>query len=217
MDFDAARRNMVESQIRTNRVTDPLVISAMEEIPREIFADEAHAGIAYVDEALPLGDGRYVMEPMAYAQLLQEAAIANDDVVLDIGCATGYSSAILSRIAGTVVGLEEIPGFAAAANANLAELKIDNVAVMEGPLSAGWPAQAPYNAIIFSGAVASVPQTILDQLADGGRLMCIIAGKNGIGRGTLFTKFGDSVSMRAVFDAGSPILPGFTPTPEFQF
>ena len=115
MDFAAARRNMVESQIRTNRVTDTRIVAALGEIPRELFVGEDRAGIAYVDEALSLGPGRYLMEPMAFAMLLQAAEIGGDDVVLDIGCATGYSSAVLARLAGTVVGLEEDAGFAARA------------------------------------------------------------------------------------------------------
>ncbi|MDP6426461.1 MAG: protein-L-isoaspartate O-methyltransferase [Rhodospirillales bacterium] len=217
MDFAAARRNMVASQIRTNRVTDGRIISALGEIPREVFVAEEKAGIAYVDEALALGGGRYLMEPMAFALLLQAADIGGDDVVLDIGCATGYSSAVLAHLAGTVVALEEDAAFAARATELLAELKIDNVAVMEGPLTGGYGNQAPYNAIVFSGAVAEVPGAITGQLADGGRLVCIEAGENGIGRGIVVGKYGESVSRRHVFDAGSPILPGFERHPAFSF
>jgi len=217
MDFAAARRNMVESQIRTNRVTDGRIVSALGEIPRELFVGEDRAGIAYVDEALALGEGRYLMEPMAFAMLLQAAEIGGDDVVLDIGCATGYSSAVLARLAGTVVALEENAGFAARATELLDELKIDNVAVMEGALSDGHAGQVPYNAIVFSGAAADVPDTIIGQLADGGRLVFIEASKDGVGRGYLIGKYGESISRRHIFDAGSPLLPGFEPRPAFSF
>jgi protein-L-isoaspartate(D-aspartate) O-methyltransferase len=217
MDFAAARRNMVESQIRTNRVTDERIVAALGEIPRELFVGEDRAAIAYVDEALTLGGGRYLMEPMAFAMLLQAAEIGGDDVVLDIGCATGYSSAVLARFAGTVVALEEDTGFAARATELLAELKIDNVAVMEGALTAGHAGQAPYNAIVISGAVAEVPEVIIRQLADGGRLVFIEASEDGLGRGFLIGKYGESISRRHIFDAGSPILPGFEGRPAFSF
>ncbi|MFP6735481.1 MAG: protein-L-isoaspartate O-methyltransferase [Rhodospirillales bacterium] len=217
MDFAAARRNMVESQIRTNRVTDERIVAALGEIPRELFVGEDRAAIAYVDEALTLGGGRYLMEPMAFAMLLQAAEIGGDDVVLDIGCATGYSSAVLARFAGTVVALEEDTGFAARATELLAELKIDNVAVMEGALTAGHAGQAPYNAIVISGAVAEVPEVIIGQLADGGRLVFIEASEDGLGRGFLIGKYGESISRRHIFDAGSPILPGFERRPAFSF
>ena len=217
MDFAAARRNMVESQIRTSRVTDGHIVSALGEIPRELFVGEDRAGIAYVDEALALGEGRYLMEPMAFAMLLQAAEIGGDDVVLDIGCATGYSSAVLARLAGTVVALEENAGFAARATELLAELKIDNVAVMEGALPDGHAGQAPYNAIIFSGAATDVPDAIIEQLADGGRLVFIESSKDGVGRGYLIGKYGESVSRRHIFDAGSPLLPGFEPVAAFSF
>jgi len=217
MDFAAARRNMVESQIRTNRVTDERIVAALGEIPRELFVGEDRAAIAYVDEALTLGGGRYLMEPMAFAMLLQAAEIGGDDVVLDIGCATGYSSAVLARFAGTVVALEEDTGFAARATELLAELKIDNVAVMEGALTAGHAGQAPYNAIVISGAVAEVPEVIIRQLADGGRLVFIEASEDGLGRGFLIGKYGESISRRHIFDAGSPILSGFERRPAFSF
>jgi len=217
MDFATARRNMVESQIRTNQVTDRRIIAALSDIPREIFVGADSVGIAYVDEALALGGNRYLMEPMAFARLLQTAEIGYDDVVLDIGCATGYTSAVLAQLAGTVVALEEDTDFAARAVELLAELKIDNVAVMEGALPEGHAGQAPYNIIFVSGAVSEVPEGIIGQLADGGRLVCIETADNGLGRGTLIKKFGESVSRRQVFDAGSPILPGFEVRPAFSF
>lgn len=217
MDFATARRNMVESQIRTNRVTDRRIVAALGEIPREIFVGEDSIGIAYVDEALPLGGNRYLMEPMAFARLLQTAEIRDDDVVLDIGCATGYTSAVLARLAGTVVALEEDTGFAARAIELLTELKIDNVAVMEGPLPEGHAKQAPYNVILISGAVSEVPEGIIGQLADGGRLVCIETAGDSLGRGTVIRKFGESVDRRQIFDAGSPILPGFEASRAFSF
>ena len=217
MDYAAARRAMVESQIRTNRVADPAVIEALEAIPRELFVPARLRGIAYVDEALPLGNGRYLMEPLAFALMVQAAEIQPKDVVLDIGCATGYSTAVLAKLAATVVAVEEHPEFLREANRVLAELTIDNTAVIEGHLTEGCPRQAPYDAIVIEGAVEQIPDAIIRQLGDGGRLVCIVAGAGGLGKGTLVTRYGGTVNRRAVFDAGTPLLPGFERRPTFAF
>src|SRR5690606_26313879 len=145
--------NMVESQVRPNRVTDPRIVMAMLELPRENFVPKPLRGIAYVDEDVHIGGGRYLMEPMVLARLIQAAQIGPDDVVLEIGTGSGYGAAVLSRLASTVVALESDPELAKMATRSLGELSIDNVAVVEGPLTKGYPAQAPYNAIVFSGGV----------------------------------------------------------------
>lgn len=217
MDYAAVRHTMVESQIRPNDVTNTAVIAAMNEIPREKFVPEELADIAYVDEAVTVGEGRYLMEPMVFARLLQTAEIEENDVVLDIGCGTGYSSAVLASVAGTVVAVEEDGILAQKATALLTELGIDNAAVVEGSLTGGYPKQAPYDVIIFSGAVIDVPETVIDQLADGGRLLFIRASDNGQGRGTLISKDGDLISESEIFDAGSPLLPGFAKKEVFTF
>lgn len=216
MDYDAARKNMVENQIRTNRVTDPLVISALEELPREAFVPEALRGIAYVDEAVSLSEGRYLMEPLVLARLLQEAQVTSSDMVLDIGCGTGYAAAVLARMASTVVALECDPGLAAKAMGTLAELEIDTVAVVEGPLQEGYPKQAPYDVIVFGGSVHEIPEGIAGQLAEDGRLVAVVAA-NGMGKGTLISRRKGLLSRREFFDAGTPPLPGFAPEPTFAF
>lgn len=216
MDYAAARQTMVVNQILTNRVTDPLVIAAMEKVPREAFVPEAVKGIAYVDEAVPLGHGRYLMEPLVLARLLQEAQVTANDVVLDIGCGTGYAAALLAKMASTVVALESNTDLAAKATEILAELGIDTVAVVEGPLEEGYPKQAPYDVIFFGGAALQIPAKISDQLADGGRLVAIVA-KDGVVRGTVMTRRKGVLSHREVFDAGTPPLPGFAPEPAFVF
>ncbi len=216
MDFATARHNMVESQIRPNRVTDPLVLSAMAELPRETFVPKALRGIAYVDEDIAIGPGRYLMEPMVLALLLQAADVRSTDVVLDIGCGTGYAAAVLARMASTVVALESDAGLAARAAETLAELEIDTVDVVRGRLDEGYPKQAPYDVIFFGGAVSRVPPAITDQLAEGGRLAAVIAG-DGPGKGTLLTRHGGAVSRREMFDGGTPFLPGFAPEAAFTF
>jgi protein-L-isoaspartate(D-aspartate) O-methyltransferase len=216
MDYAAARHAMVESQIRTNRVSDPLLTAALSEVPRELFVPSRLRSIAYVDEALPLGNGRYLMEPLAFALMAQLAGLSAKDVVLDIGCATGYSTAVLAKLAVTVVAVEEIPEFVAEANRLLTELA-DNTAVIEARLTEGCPRQGPYDAILIEGAVEEIPDAIVEQLADRGRLVCIVAGAGGLGKGTIVTRHGANISRRTVFDAGTPVLPGFQRRPTFAF
>lgn len=214
-DFTATRRNMVESQIRTNAVTQEVLLAALAEIPREKFVPEALRGVAYIDEDLPLKKGRYLMEPLVLAKLLQLAAITPDDVVLDIGCGTGYSAALLSKLANTVVALESDPELAARATATLSELSIDNVVVVTAPLAGGYAKQAPYDVIVFNGSVPRIPETIARQLADGGRLVAVVG--EGVGQGTLMTRNRGILAQRPAFDAATPILPDFVQEPGFVF
>lgn len=217
MDFAAARHNMVENQIRTTGVTDAVLVRAMADLPRERFVPENLAGIAYVDESLALGGGRYLMEPMVLARLLQAADVAPTDTALDIGCASGYSSAILSKLAAAVVALEYDAGLAARATQLLSELGADNVAVIEAALETGYAKQAPYDVILFGGAVAAVPDPVIKQLGDGGRMVCVIDDGTGPGRATLITRFGEAIQRQTLFEAGTAFLPGFEPRPAFQF
>ena len=217
MDFAAARRNMVECQLRTNRITEDSLLAAMGEIPREIFVPDRLADIAYVDEDLEIGEGRFLMEPMVLGRLLQAATPKADDAALAVGCGTGYSAAVISHLCGAVLALECDADLAAKATANFARLGADNVVAVEGPLEDGWPDQAPYNIIVFDGGIAEVPSAILDQLAEGGRLLAVVAADNDVGRATLFHKFGGSVSRRVLFDAVVPILPGFAKEAGFVF
>lgn len=217
MDYAAARLNMVESQVRPNRVTDLRIVLAMLELPRENFVPKPLRGIAYVDEDVHIGDGRYLMEPMVLARLIQEAQIAPEDVVLEIGTATGYGAGVLSRLASTVVALESNTAMARAASKNLADLGIDNVAVVEGELAKGYPEQAPYNVIVLAGGVEYIPPAIVDQLAEGGRLVAVVTPPNEPGRATLSSRIGGGISTRVVFDASCPVLPGFRREPGFVF
>ena len=217
VDFATARLNMVESQIRPNKVTDPHLLDAFETIPRERFVPERLRGIAYIDEDVALGGERYVMEPMVLAKLLQAARPGPEDVALDLGCGSGYATAILSRLVATVVALEADPALAAAAIRTLDELEIDNAVVVEGPLAEGYPRQAPYNIILLGGAVAEVPAAIADQLAEGGRLVTVVSVGAGLGRATLMQRDGGVISSRILCDAAVPVLPGFEAVPGFVF
>lgn len=217
MDFSIARQSMVNSQIRPNRVSDGNVLAAMAEMPREAFLPKALHGVAYVDEDLPLGKGRYLMEPLVLGRLLQAAAIESTDVVLVIGCGTGYSVAIASRLASAVVAIEPDAKLAQAAGDTLAGLGFDTVAVMQGDLKAGHAKQAPFDVILFDGAVADIPASIAEQLAEGGRLVAVVRPGEGGGKAVLAVREGGCLSCRDVFDANIPWLPGFEPVSQFVF
>ncbi len=217
VDYTAARLNMVESQIRTDRVTDDALLEAFEQVPRELFVPEELRGVAYVDEDLAVGQGRHMMEPRVLARLLQAARPEPQDIVLDIGCGTGYATAILARLSATVVALEDGGDLAARANEVLGALEVDNAVVVEGPLNEGYAKQAPFNVIVVNGGVAKVPSAISGQLAEAGRLVTVVRNSAGMGRAILMQCTGGVVSSRTLFDAAVPVLPGFEVEPGFVF
>lgn len=217
VDLNKARQNMVDCQLRTNKITDPAVIDAFETVPREAFIDDSHKSIAYSDENLAIGAGRCLMEPMVLARMVQELAISSTDIVLDIGCGTGYSAAILSRLSATVVALESDEPLATRATSILAELAADNAVVVDGPLIEGYPKQGPYDVICIEGAVREIPKALTDQLAEGGRLAAVIDNGAGPGRVVLILKQGGIVSKRTIFDANIPSLPEFERSAGFVF
>lgn len=216
MDFDTARRNMVDSQIRPSNVTEERLIGAMAALPREAFLPSEYQGVAYIDDAVPLGNGRYMMAPMVMARLLEAASPAPQDLALVIGCATGYEAAVLSHLVGTVVAVESDAGMAQQAAQTLTGLEIDTVAVVEGGLDKGYPDQAPYDVIFFNGAVADIPDGISRQLAEGGRLIAVVSG-DGPGKARRVTNHQGGLSCQDVFDANTPLLPGFERAVAFQF
>ena len=217
MDYLTARQNMVESQIRANRITHKGIIKGFEEIPRELFVPDHLMTVAYVDEKIMISEGRYLIQPMVLALLLQAAAIKTNDVVLEIGCGTGYSTAILARLGSTVVAVEEDEGLADLATKNMVELGVDNAAIMTSPLVEGYEKQGQYNVIVISGSVVGVPQKIIGQLADGGRIVTVLNKDDSLGRGIIMTKYGPSISSEEIFDAWTPFLPGFENRPSFIF
>ena len=216
-DYSEARQNMVDCQLRTNKVVDEGLISRFESIPREWFVEETMQAIAYVDEDVSMGHGRYLMEPMVLARIFQELAVGPSEVVLDVGCGTGYSSAVLSGLADTVVALEENHDLASRANDLLTELAADNAIVVEAPLSEGYSTQGPYDIIFVGGAISSVPSALTDQLADGGRLAAVIDDGKTPGKAILMIKRHGTLSKRDLFDASVPRLPGFEPKMGFVF
>jgi protein-L-isoaspartate(D-aspartate) O-methyltransferase len=217
-DFAQARRMMVDGQIRTSDVTDLRVLTAFDEVPRERFVPQRWQAIAYLDRDVPVTQtgGRVLLKPMVFAKLIQAAEIGESDRVLDVGCATGYSSAVLAKLARLVVALEEDGDLVASAARALAALGVGNVSVETGKLADGWPDQAPYDVILLNGSTEVASQPLLDQLTDGGRLVAVV-GRAPIGRGTVYRRSGSHVSAHAEFDAVAPLLPGFSKPPAFVF
>ena len=216
LDFAAARRMMVDCQVRTSDVTDLRLIAAMLAVPRERFVPKASAELAYLDADLPVEAGRGLSKPMVLAKLLQAAEIGESDRVLVIGCTTGYSAAVIAHLAGAVVALEQDPGLAQLAKDNLQALGARNATVVTGPLVGGWPATAPYDVIVLDGAVEEVPAALLRQLKDGGRLLGVV-GRPPLSKAKLFRSTGVESSSRLIFDATAPVLPGFAKPPAFVF
>jgi protein-L-isoaspartate(D-aspartate) O-methyltransferase len=217
INFEQCRRNMVECQLRTNKIIDRAVLSAMGRVPREVFTGPEYDSIAYVDEDLPIGYDRYLMEPMVLARLLQAARIGPDDVILDIGCGSGYTAAVCAQIAATVVAVESDPRLAADASRIMGELEADNAVVVVGTLKEGYQAQAPYDVIVFSGSVPEIPPAVLGQLSPGGRLVAVLMDEEGPGRAVLAENTGTRVRTRTICDASIPSLPGFEREKGFVF
>lgn len=216
MDYAIARQHMVDSQVRTNKVTDERLIEAIGSLPRERFVPERVRARAYLDDDVEIAPGRYLMEPMVTARLIQAADARAEDMALVVGAATGYAAALLARLAHTVVALESEPALAQRASAVFADLAIDNAVVFEGPLNAGCPRHAPYNIIYLDGAVEQVSSALTGQLAEGGRMVGVLLDR-GVGRATLWIKSGGVVSHRALFDANVAPLPGFAAPARFVF
>lgn len=217
MDQTVARTNMVKSQIHPNQVDDEVVLAAIMATPREVFLPKNLHGIAYVDDDLPLGDGRFLMEPLVLARLLQAAAVDANDVALVIGCPTGYTAAVLARMASAVVAVECDEKLASRVTDELTRQGIDTVAVIQGDLNSGYAKQAPFDVILFDGAVNDVPDFIANQLAEGGRLVTVVKSNGDVGKGTMITRRNGALGRRELFDANIPYLPGFEPKKDFEF
>jgi protein-L-isoaspartate(D-aspartate) O-methyltransferase len=217
MDYAAARQHMIDSQIRTNKVTDPSVIEALAALPREAFVADAQKKLAYIDRPVAIGAGRRMTEPMVLARLLQVAQLKGTETALVVGAGTGYSAAILSRLVKKVIALESAPELAERAKAILSQLGITNVSVVAGDLAAGRPGDGPYDFVLVDGAAEIVPDALTAQLADRGRLAVVIKDKGVVGRGSIFVKADGVVSQRAIFDADAEVLPGFTRPQRFVF
>ena len=215
-DSAAARRMMVDGQVRTADVTNLDLIAAMLAVPRERFVPPPLAGQAYLDGDIPLGGGRALLKPMVLAKLIQGLQVGAAEHVLDVGCGTGYSSAVLSRLVGSVVALEENATLARQCQQVLPEVGATNVTVAIGPLTAGWPASAPYDVILLNGATEITPEALGRQLKPDGRMACVL-GRAPAAKAMIFRRIEGHLVGRPIFDAGAPMLPGFAAPPAFVF
>jgi protein-L-isoaspartate(D-aspartate) O-methyltransferase len=212
--LEAARTAMIESQVRPSDVTDRRLISAMATIAREDFIPAARKVIDYADCAVEGVGGRWLMAARDFAKLVHAAEVTDEDHVLDIAAGAGYSTTVLSKIAGSVVVLET-PELAPALKDALAKAGAEGVEIATGPLKAGAAGKGPFNVIIVNGAVEEVPAEWLAQLAEGGRLAVPVL-ENGVGRARIYLKTGDKTSWRTPFESGAPVLPGFETAPAFR-
>lgn len=217
MDFALARQNMVESQLRPNRVTAPGIVEAFRTVPRERFVPNAMRGKAYLDEHVAISEERWLMPPMTIGRLIQESWPLETDNAMVVGAGMGYSAAIMGRLCQSVFAVESDPHLVAEMSKALTELALDNVVGIEAPLTEGYPKDAPYDIILMAGGVEEIPDALFDQLAEGGRLMAVVGPVGSVGRATLFGKRHGVISDRIVFDAAVKPLPGFERAPSFVF
>jgi protein-L-isoaspartate(D-aspartate) O-methyltransferase len=219
-DFSTERQNMVDCQVRPSDVTDLRIIDAMLEVPREAFVPESLRPIAYLDLDIEVGGTgsakRHLIKPVVLAKMIQAATISQDDHVLVVGCATGYSAAVVSYLAARVYATEPDSALAKVAKENLARLGLANVTVAAADPIAGDAAHAPFDVIIVDGATEIDPQGLYEQLKTGGRLVGVFA-KSQPPRATLVARSAADFGSRALFDASAPVLPGFERVPAFSF
>jgi protein-L-isoaspartate(D-aspartate) O-methyltransferase len=199
---------MVDTQVRPSDVTEYPIIAAMLRIPREAFLPGDRAEAAYIGENVPLAPGRVLLDPRTFAKMLDALDLTSDMLVLDVGSGMGYSAAVIAEIVEAVVALEEDESLAGEAETLLPEHHADNVVPMTGPLTEGAPEHGPYDAIIVEGAVEQVPEALIDQLKDGGRIACLFEeGRLGVVR--IGHKSANGMTWRFAFNAAAPVLPGF--------
>ena len=216
--FSDRRRFMVESQLRTNKVTNDALIIAFENTPKESFIEEELSELAYIDEDLMLPSGRFMLEPMVFARLVQALDLKSTDAVLDIGATTGYSTTILSKLAQSVVGIESDANLADQAQKNLTNNDVDNAVVINERHTEGLAKEAPYNAIIINGAVEEIPERLLSQLSEDGRLVAVIRESSSTpGRAVKYVRAGNGFAHTTLFDAQTPILDEFSKEKPFSF
>jgi len=205
-DYTHARKLMVDNQLRTSGITDRRVLAAMGEVPRETFVPPARQALAYIDEAHPLNATRKLGPPVPFAKLVQLAAIEHSDEVLDLGCATGYSAAIIGQLAAKVVAVEDEPGLASAALKNLAAVGVTNASVVVGPIATAGGEQGPFDVVVVEGTLTDVPQTLFDLLKVEGRLVAYVGPPGKVPVAHLFAKSGKGIAARADFDGRLPPL-----------
>jgi protein-L-isoaspartate(D-aspartate) O-methyltransferase len=218
--FSTARQKMVDCQVRPSDVTDIRIIDAMLALPREAFVPQNQRELAYLDLDLDVSEGgserRYMIKPVVTAKMLQAVDIGDTDHVLVAGCATGYTAALVAKLAARVTATEAVPALAAKAKDVLAQLGLGNVTVRAADAAAGDPANGPYDVIVLDGATEITPEHLYQQLKDGGRLVGVFA-QTKPPRAMIVTRSHGDFGNRALFDASVPVLPGLGRVPAFVF
>jgi protein-L-isoaspartate(D-aspartate) O-methyltransferase len=214
-DFAARRTIMVDTQVRPSDVTKFPIIEAMLSVPRELYVPPNLIEAAYAGENLDLAPGRVMLDPRTLAKMLDALDLSTADLVLVVGTAQGYSTAVVARIVNAVVGLEEDPALAAEAERLLSEAGVDNAAMITGPLCEGAARHAPYDAILIEGGIEVLPDAIAGQLRDGGRIAALFQ-KGALGLCRIGRAHEGRIAWRDAFNAGAPVLPGFAAAREFS-
>ena len=215
-DFAAARQAMVDCQVRPSDVTRYAIIEAMLWAPRELFVAKAKRDVAYAEAEVELAPGRVLLEPRTFAKMLETANIGSQDLVLDLAPGTGYSTAVIARMAEAVLAIEPVAELAGPAQALLDSLEVDNAVIGQGDPAVGDAAHGPYDVIFINGAVEALPEALGAQLKEGGRLVALFRA-GGVGQCCVLTRAGAGVSRRYVFVADAPLLVGFESADEFAF
>ena len=205
-DFAHARKTMVDNQLRTGAITDRRLLTAMGEVPREKFVPATRQALAYIDEAQPISATRKLGPPAPFARLVQLASVEHTDRVLDLGCGTGYSAAVLGRLAAVVVAADTDAALVAAARKTLGEIGASNVTVVEGSLTGAGAGQEPFDVIVVEGTLPEVPDALFAQLKPDGRLVALVGAPGKVPVAHLFAKSGQGIASRADFDARLPPL-----------
>jgi protein-L-isoaspartate(D-aspartate) O-methyltransferase len=216
LEYATQRLNMIDAQVRVNDVTDPRIHAAMADIPREKFVPTAKRALAYADVPVEVVQGRYLLDPRTFAKLLTLADVRATDNVLDVGCATGYSSAVLGKLARSVIALEQDADLVRMASDLLPATGASNAVVTQGALNQGFKGKAPYDVIFVNGSLEASPDALLAQLSEGGRLVAVISDQPG-SQSRLFVREQGRISVRPGFDASVPALVGFSKTLGFVF
>jgi protein-L-isoaspartate(D-aspartate) O-methyltransferase len=216
-DFVSAREAMVLSQLHPSGVVTESVLAAFRSIPREIFVPEAQQGVCYLDEDLPLSGGRYLMEPVLHGRMIEEAHLNGTEKVLDIGCFTGYSAAVLSKLAGGVIAVDQDSDALALARANWHRLGLENIAGVCSHHVDGFAKAGPYDAIFINGAVPAIPSNLVAQLSPKGRLLCLVCPEGQSVGKLVRVASAEAGGIQDIMDGATPYLVGFAPVPHFAF
>lgn len=217
MDFETVRQTMVDTQIRVNDVTEFEIVDAFLSVPRELFVPKSAKGIAYSEIEIETSDGRALWTPRDFAKLLKAASPESTDVALVVGAGAGYEAGVVSKVVDTAIAMEAASDLVDAMTDRFSAAGLDSAVAVEGDLSIGLPEQAPFDLVIVCGMVQTIPSAWTEQLADGGRLAVVVQVDRDLGKARIFTKSGDIVSQRDVFDCRPPKFEGFDRIEEFQF